>query len=240
MSLHADRVPGSDDRLPGSDDLAALVHRAGAERPAGGEAAHYGSAAGELAALSCGVGLAERSGLTTIALEGPPAVLEDTLLAMTGGAPVPGGAVVRGDSWWCGTAADRVLVVTPSSTAALLLGRLDWHRARRPGLRVRELGADHVVLGVLGARAGELLAGLGVYGERGDPRRVAPVLTHPVAGADVLWLLRSDRDAVAVVARADAARVWQALREAGRPLRISVVGRDAIARYALAQRRAGL
>jgi sarcosine oxidase gamma subunit len=228
----------SADRTPDDDGLDLLLRAAGAAHGrAGDEPGDYGSAAGELAALTCAVGLAARSQLSAIALEGPAAVVHEAVSELAGAMPAGGGAVVRGESWWCGLSPGQVIVVGPRAHAALLQGRLDWHRARRPALTVRDLAPQHTVLEILGQRAGELLATLGVYGAAGDPRWVAPVHAHRVAGADVLWLLRSDRDALAIVVRGDAPRVWRAVCEAGRPLQLTVVGRDALARYALTQLR---
>lgn len=200
--------------------------------------AHYGSAAGELAVLVQGVGIADRSRMAAFELTAPVAVLQAALADLADIVPAVGGATVRGETWWCAVHPGRVVVLGEPATAERLRGRLDWHLAHRPALRVRDLSAEYAVLAVLGERARELLAALGVYGDSGDPRCVPPVRAHPVAGADALWVLRSDRDALAIVRRSETPAVWRGVLAAGRPLRISAVGHEAVARYALTRRRA--
>jgi hypothetical protein len=201
--------------------------------------ADFGSAAGELAVLACGVGLCATPAPVLLALEGPAADVEAVVTDLCGLAPAVGGAVTCGETWWCGVAPGRVLVIGVAATAMLLRGRLDWHLVRRRELSLCDLGAECAVLQIAGARVGELLAELGVFGASRDPRRVAPVRRAPVAGADALWVLRADHDALAVVMRDDLAAVRAAIDAAGRPLKLAAVGRDAVARYALARRRAG-
>lgn len=239
MSIHSDHVPG-----PG--ELDALITRAGAVRAgvggaAGAGPANYGSAAGELAGLMCAVGIADRSAeLSLLELQAPPSVLETTVADLAGAAPAPGGAVVTGTTWWCAVTPGRTIVVGERASGERLRGRLDWHRARRPALHVRDLRGTWVALAVLGERTRELLADLGVYGCTGDPRRVPPVRLHPVDGVEALWLLRCDREVVVIVPAAAAATVWRSVLEAGRRLRVCAVGREAVARYALIRRRAPL
>ena len=68
--------------------------------------------------------------------------------------------------------------------------------------------------------------------------RIAPFSAGSVKGVAGSWLLESDRRALAVVARADAACLWRALEDAGRPFGISCVGYEAARRYALLERSA--
>jgi hypothetical protein len=57
-----------------------------------------------------------------------------------------------------------------------------------------------------------------------------------VDGIAALWLLEADDQALAIVPAADAAPLWRALEQAGRPFGICSVGRDAALRYALIHR----
>ncbi len=141
--------------------------------------AHYGSAAGELAACVSAVGLADRSDLTKLVLEGPPAQLQHLSQRLTGSEIAPGGAVLSGGAWWCAERPERMLVDlrrgprrASARRAACTRGAAfggEPHRSqRRPGRRWPSSGR----------RASALLAELGVYGASGNPRHVPPLTAH--------------------------------------------------------------
>jgi glycine cleavage system aminomethyltransferase T len=215
-------------------ELDAVVGRAGAIRcdHAGRSVAlHYGSAAGELAACVSRVGLGDRSELTKLVLEGPPPTLAHIVCSLTGTALAPGGTVRMGATWWCAATAQRVLVLAEPGDGDGLESRIRRLLVRHPALRIRDLSLECSAIAIVGRRAGDVLARLGVYGATGDPRAVAPVIAHPVAGAEVTWLLQSDHRALAVMWHGDAPSVWHAVHAVGRPLGICAVGEQAIARY---------
>jgi hypothetical protein len=85
-----------------------------------------------------------------------------------------------------------------------------------------------------------VLAALGVYGKAGDPRSVAPFAAAPTGSVPTLWLLASDHRVLALVPRARAGEAWLAIDHAGRGAGICCVGREALARYALLDRRTPL
>jgi glycine cleavage system aminomethyltransferase T len=195
--------------------------------------AHYGSAAGELAACVSHVGLADCSELTKLVLDGPPQQLAQLTRRMAGTELAPGGATFSAGAWWCAESAERMIVVSDPQIGGRLALQLHACGSRHPSVSLVDHSEDWAALAVVGRRARPLLAQLGVYGDAGDPRRAAPLTAHAVTGADVLWLLESDSRALALVPRAHAAAVWQAIDRAGQTFGISAVGREAIARYAL-------
>jgi glycine cleavage system aminomethyltransferase T len=198
--------------------------------------ANYGSAAGELAACVSAVGLADRSDLAKLALQGPPVQLQHLAQRLTGSQVAPGGAVLSGGAWWCAESPERMLVVCDASRGDRLRAVLHARVARRSAVTLTDRTADLAALAVMGRRASALLAELGVYGESGDPRHVPPLTAHTGAGADVLWLLESDDKALALTAAADAPAVWHTIERAGQRFGLCAVGQEASARYALIRR----
>jgi glycine cleavage system aminomethyltransferase T len=205
-----------------------------ANRAGRAAAIHYGSAAGELAVCVSAVGLVDRSDLTTLALQAPSAQLAALTSRLAGGEVAPGGALDAAGAWWCGAAPDTVVVVCESGVGRRLVERLRVQAAHQVALRV--LAVDFSAIGLLGPEAAGLLRALGVYGSRGDPRRVAPFGRGTIAGSEVWWLLESDRSAIMLAPSEQAGRVWRAIESAGRPFGLSCVGQEAAGRYALLER----
>jgi glycine cleavage system aminomethyltransferase T len=198
--------------------------------------AHYGSAAGELAACVRAVGLADRSDLATLELRGPAAPLQQLTHRLTGSEVAPGGAVASGGVWWCAESPERMLLICDRSRADRLHAVLHARVARRSAVTLADRSADWAALAVVGRRACALLAELGVYGESGNPRHVPPFTAHAGTGAEVLWLLESDDKALALMATADAPTVWHTIKRVGRRHGLCAVGQEALARYALVRR----
>lgn len=198
--------------------------------------AHYGSAAGELAACVSAVGLADRSDLAKLVLEGPPEQLRHLCLRLTGSEVSPGGAVQSGGAWWCAESSSRLLVVCDAGRGDRLHAVISARVARRSAVTLTDRSADLAALAVVGRHASALLAELGVYGESGNPRQVPPLTAHTGTGADVLWLLESDDKALALMPTADAPAVWHTLERAGQRFGLCAVGREALVRYSLIRR----
>ncbi len=198
--------------------------------------AHYGSAAGELAACVSAVGLADRSDLAKLVLDGPPAQLRHLSHRLTGSELAPGGAVLSGGAWWCAESPERILVICDGARGDRLHAVLHARVARRSAVSLTDRSADLAALAVVGRRARALLAELGVYGTSGSPRDVPPLTAHTGAGAEVLWLLESDDKALALMAAADAPAVWHTIERAGQRHGLCAVGQEAVARYALIRR----
>jgi glycine cleavage system aminomethyltransferase T len=198
--------------------------------------ANYGSAAGELAACVSAVGLADRSDLSKLVLNGPPAQLRHLSQRLTGSELAPGGAVFSGGAWWCAESPERMLVICASERGDRLHAVLNARVARRSAVSLTDRSADLAALAVVGRQASALLAELGVYGTSRNPRDVPPLTAHTGAGADVLWLLESDDKALALMAAADAPAVWHTVERAGQRYGLCAVGQEALARYALIRR----
>lgn len=235
MSIHAH--PSRSDH-----ELDAVVARAGGilcgrEGQAGRSVAvNYGSAAGELAACVSRVGLADRSELVKLALEGPQSTLAQVVFSLAGAAVAPGGTLHTGAAWWCAQSPERVLVLCEAASGDRLHRQIRGLVARHPLLRICDLSREWGAIAVVGRRAGALLAELGVYGETRDPRAVAPVTAHAAGGAEVTWLLQSHHRALALMHHRDGPAVWRALQLAGQRFGICAVGHEAVARYALVAR----
>jgi glycine cleavage system aminomethyltransferase T len=196
-------------------------------------ALHYGSAAGELAACVRAVGLADCSDLAKFVLEGAEDRLRVLVRRVAGARLAPGGALAAGGAWWCAESAERVIVICEPGVGDRLWARLRTSVAPRGSVRLEDRSAEIAAVAVAGRRTTALLAQLGVYGEAGDPRLVPPLTGCRIAGADVLWLLQSDRRALALVAAEAATAVWRELDRAGQAHGICAVGRDALTRYGL-------
>jgi glycine cleavage system aminomethyltransferase T len=227
--------------VPTGRSLELVLRRAGAVlsvREGKPVAVHFGSAAAELAVCVRAVGLVDRSDLSTLALEAPPAQLSALMTRLVGASVSPGGLVSTRSAWWCGESPDRVIVVSDSRTAGRLADALHPVAARH--VTIRDL-SDHVAaLSLLGRNTGRVLAALGVYGRAGDPRHAKPFGSAPLDGIAADWLLQSDHRALALVPREQAGEAWLAIERAGRPFGISCVGREAACRYALLERSSSL
>jgi glycine cleavage system aminomethyltransferase T len=182
------------------------------------------------------VGLADRSDLATLVLEGPSAQLRHMSQRLAGAEVAPGGAVHSSGAWWCAASAEQMLVVSDARNRDRLSAALSARVARRSALSLTDRSAEITALAVVGRRASALLAELGVYGASGSPRDAAPLTTHAVGGAEALWLLESDDQALALMAAGDAPAVWHALERAGQRHGICAVGQEAVARFTLMRR----
>lgn len=195
---------------------------------------HYGSAAGELAVCVHAVGIADRSDLGKLVVNGEPGLVADLLLHVAGVSLAATGAVAeRAGAWWCAAAADRVIVLCEPARRAKLLDLLRATARRRPSLRVDDVTTQLSAIGVVGRSTTRVLAGLGALGPAGDPRSVPPFGGLRIAGTDARALLQSDQSAVLLVPAADADRVWHAVERAGRPFGMACVGIEALERFTL-------
>lgn len=202
--------------------------------------ANYGCAAGELAACVTAAGMADYTQLTKLELTGPAAALAAVLGAVTGATLAPGGALLARSAWWCAASGERLIVLSEPWSIPSLHDRLAQGLVQESGVQLRDRSSDWCAIAVLGRRASEVLAALGVYGPSRDPRQTPPFTAAALGEAPTLWLLESDRRAVALVSRREAEPAWRAIERAGRPRAIRYVGQEAAARYALLDRRAAV
>ena len=199
-------------------------------------AINFGSAAAELAVCVRAVGLVDRSELCKLVLEAPPAQLAALTSRLVGQTVSTGGVLSAGNAWWCGEAADRVVVLSDPDTGSRLRQRLRADALRYVTTTVRDVSADVAAIGLLGRSADRVLRALGAFGDSGDPRAVQPFAPGSVDGIPAWWLLQSDRRALALVPRERAGEAWLAIERAGRPFGISCVGQEAACRYTLLER----
>ena len=222
---------------PAGLPLELILRRAGAvltTRKGRPVVAHFGSAAAELAVCVRGVGVVERSDLSTLALEAPPAQLSALMERLASASVSPGGLVAGAGAWWCGEAPDRVIVVCDHRTGRRLVDALHADAARH--LAVRDCSGELAAIGLLGRHTSKVLAALGVYGPARDPRGAPPFARGSIDGIATSWLLQSDRQAIALVPRGHAGELWVGIEQAGRAFGISCVGHEAACRYALMER----
>ena len=187
-------------------------------------AAHYGSAATELAVCVKGVGLAFRSDLDTLALSGHPAWLDHVLgKALGGRIPQTGSATAMAGALCCRVDAEHAVVVAPAArprAGGASRGRRSWSATRSPsptGRRTSPCSRSS------GRAARRLLASAGLTGEPADVRDGA------LAGVPVV-LVREHDDALPAGRRRRRRR--DRLARAGRrrrSARARAVGSDALA-----------
>ena len=216
-----------------------VLQRAGAvltTRDGRSVAMNFGSAAAELAVCVRAVGLVDRSELSKLVLEAPPAQLAALTSRLIGDAVAPGGVLSAGSAWWCGDASGRVIALAEPEAGGRLCELLRAEARRYRAATVRDVSTELAAIALLGRNAPDVLRALGAFGETGDPRAVAPFAHGLLAGIPTSWLLQSDRRALALVPCEHAGEAWLAIERAGRPFGISCVGHEAASRYALLER----
>jgi glycine cleavage system aminomethyltransferase T len=194
-------------------------------------AVHYGSAATELAVCAKGVGLAFRSDLETLGLSGHPAWLDHVLgRALGARIPATGSATKTAGALCCRVDEEHAMLVASPGAAAR------WRRIAREAIVVgnpialADRSADLTALTLVGPRARTLLAAAGLDGDLA----LGAVRTTALAGAPAVLVREQSRRFLLVAAAADTA--WRALVEAGAPLGLALVGSEALARLAAAER----
>jgi glycine cleavage system aminomethyltransferase T len=198
--------------------------------------AHYGSAAGELSVCVRAVGLADRSELGKLLVAGAARGVAEFVRRTMGTALAPEGVSFSGGAWWCMALDHQVIVICESPTRARLLDFLRAQARRVPGVVVADGSAALAAIAVVGCAALPILSALGALGESDDVRTAAPFGLATIADAEVHVLLQSDRRALLLVDAVLAARVWSAVRETGRRYGLSLVGAEAVQRFALLER----
>jgi glycine cleavage system aminomethyltransferase T len=224
-SSAAGRPTGRSDRLtpPGAHVVARDGHPV---------TAHYGSVATEVAVCRKAVGLAFRTELEVLDLQGREPWLERMLTRALGRDPQSGSAIVSAGAWCCRLDLHRAVVVGPSGA----IGR--WRRVAREAviggspITAADLTGGCSPMSLIGPRAARLLDLVGLPGDLPlNAVHEGQVDTAPVTlvrtGADH-WLLLAETDGVATT--------YRALCEAGRSFGLSLVGSEAVGRLAAATR----
>lgn len=200
-------------------------------RGSGRVAAHFGSAAGEMAVCRCGVGVADRSDMAKHELRGAPHAVSAVVERLAGTRPAPGRAVRAAGAWWCPVTRHRVLVLADAGARAGLGRRLAAAAAERPGASTIDLSDDYAAIALVGPRATRVARDGGVLGAvapaGGFWPRAGALGGHP---APVLLLCEAADRLLLLVPDAHARAAWAHLMRAGRPYGATCVGRDALER----------
>jgi glycine cleavage system aminomethyltransferase T len=185
--------------------------------------AHYGSVPGEIAVCVKSVGLADHSDYGVLELRGDRELLDGALIDRVGDPPLAIGSGRRLRSvWYLRLGARQTLLVGPH--AALASGSAIGRGRDRSGLPRRDIGASLAIVGIVGPRAGRLLAAAGLPGE----------LPLGAIGADagdrsIVAIVRESQRRYLALVRAQAADdFWTRLLTAGEPLGATFVGHDAL------------
>jgi glycine cleavage system aminomethyltransferase T len=216
---------------PSIDDRILRAGAVMAQRDGHPVAAHFGSAATELAVCVKRAGLAVRSDLGTLEVSGPEPWLSHFLSdAVSERAPSPGRAGRTAGTWCCRLAPDRAVIVGPWSATAR------WRRIVREaivtGSPIACSDRPATALTLVGPRAQRLLTEVGLDSQL----TVRGVHEDWFAGSPAL-LLREAPDRYLVVVDADCASTAVGeLFAAGGTLGLSMVGTDALERLAAAPR----
>jgi glycine cleavage system aminomethyltransferase T len=206
---------------------AVMTSRAGISVPA-----HFGSPAGELSACVRGVGIANRCDLGKLVVTGPQASVRALARQHLGVELTRGGVAATPEGWWCADGTDRLLVIPAAEARAQLHDTLQQEE-RRKDITVLDASQTLASMAIAGRAMHHLMALLGIVRPTGDLRSLAPYSAVDLAGKPVNLLLESDHRALLIIDAADADEVWQAVEAAGRPLGLSLVGIDALERFAV-------
>jgi heterotetrameric sarcosine oxidase gamma subunit len=194
-------------------------------------AAHFGSAATELAICVKSVGLAVRSDLDALEMSGPEPWLTHFLEASLGGrAPDTGEGVRTARSWCCRLAPDHALVIGPWSATARWAGIVRHAVVTGAAVDCTDRSDSATVLTLVGPRAARLLDDAGL--EPDQP--VGGVRESWFAGSTALVLREAPDRFVLVLDTEYAVDAWQELFDVGRALGLSMVGAEALERLAAA------
>jgi glycine cleavage system aminomethyltransferase T len=183
-----------------------------------------------------GVGLADRSDVGVIAVTRRPARLSELVKPLTGAALEVGGVVAAPAAWWCLDTPGRLLAITEQAAHERLLATLQAPAWRLHGVDADDLSDETAVLALVGIHATDVLRDLGALGRGGDPRMVPPFTRVSVDGVQAGVLLQSDRRALLLARTDNAEQLWCAVRTAGGPYGLNLVGTDAARHFAVHER----
>lgn len=191
--------------------------------------AGYGAVAKEAAACRSTVGVADRSCLGKLELQGDPATVAAIVATLAGGAALElGQAVLDDEVWWCPLTARRVLAVTPPEATARVRDGLEAAGAGGSFASVTELTSAFGSNAVVGPLARETFARVTALDLR--PDRFAPGAFAPVSVARTPgMLLREGGDRFLHLFGAGYAHyTWTVFVDAARHLGGRAVGDDAL------------
>jgi glycine cleavage system aminomethyltransferase T len=181
-----------------------------------------------------GVGLGDRSDLETFTLTGPPTAVREIIQSATGAALAPGGVVWSRAARWCGAGGGRVFVIVDPSASDRPLNRISLRVRLRADLKVADVSDAWTAIAVVGARCEELLARVALGDRTSEPR--APFAPATIARSTCFVLRESRREALIIAPTAHGMDVWRQCLEDGYPMGLSIVGIEALERFALHER----
>ncbi len=207
-------------------------------------AAHFGSAAAELAVCRHAVGIADRSDLATLELRGDSAAVAAVCERVTGRRPRPGSAHRCAGAWWCPVTEHRLLIIAEPRPAADLAVVVETAVRSAAGASLIDLAGDYAAIGLVGPHALDVARDTRLLA-RDAPPAPAPgafgAAADPYAGLRPALLLCEDAERLLVlVPAAHGAGAWTQLMSAGRMHGASCVGRDALDRLTAVRRPASI
>lgn len=191
--------------------------------------AGYGAAGKEAAACRTAVGVADRSCLGKLELQGNPATVASIVATLADGAALELGQAVLDDGvWWCPLTTTRVLAVTPPEATARVRAALEAAGAAGPFASVIELTSafgSNAVVGPLARETFARVTALDLRPDRFPPGAFAPVSVARTPG----MLLREGGDRFLHLFGAGYAHyTWTVFVDAAKHLGGRAVGDDAL------------
>lgn len=197
-------------------------------------AAHYGSPAGELSACVRAVGLGDRSDLRIFTLTGSPTAVREVIESATGTSLAVGDAVWFRSARWCGAGPGQAFVVVDPSASDRPFDAISLRVRLRADVTVTDVSEVWTAIAAVGARCHRLLERIGLD----DPEVEAERSFRPalIAGSEAFVLRASAVEALILAPAWRATEVWRELEVAGQLLGLSIVGVEALERFALHER----
>ncbi len=194
-------------------------------------AASLRSAADELETIRLAAGIADRSTMGKLELQGTPEAVGSLLTSVVpGGPPRPGETVeLDGALLWL-SSPDRALAICPPAETTALAELLDSVCGVSPHCGVVDLTAGLAAIELRGPRARNLLERVTAIDVRDSALGVGGVRAGAVAEV-AATLIRIGQDAFLILVGAqEAPDAWEIVIDAGAPLGAHPVGADALAR----------
>jgi glycine cleavage system aminomethyltransferase T len=194
-------------------------------------AAHYGSSAGELSACLRAVGLGDRSDLQIFALNGPPTVVQKVIESAAGVTLAVGGVVRFRGARWCGAGLGRVFVIVDPYLTEQPLDAISLRVRLRANVTVTDVSDEWTAIAAVGARCEQLLVRMGLGTSEAESR--SPFARVKIAGGQAFLLRESPCQALILARPRAVPDIWRELESDGHDLDLSVVGIEALERFAL-------
>jgi heterotetrameric sarcosine oxidase gamma subunit len=204
----------------------------------------FGSPAEEAEACQSGVGIAERSAIGKLEVQGAPAAIASLLdrlfAAGPEDAPAPGSAAPLDDGLLWRSSPDRVLAICEPAATPRLRARLRGACEASPGCGLVELTAGLAAIELRGPKAPELLERLTAIDVRDRRLPVGGVRGGAVAEVPATLLRIADEAFLVLVAAPEAPDAWEIALDAGAPLGLRPVGERARAEHEQPRREAAI